>query len=105
MKHDDMGDPDSIPVTVGSLWRARDGRIMRVMQHLPDPIYPFQRPRVRCYVLNAHEGMRRNTTIGAEFFGGCGKFLQPHEPAQGIEAEGRDAQRLGAEPESGDSHG
>lgn len=59
-------------VEIGSLWDARDGRVMRVESFGPNQ-------KVSVTVLNASKRMRKRTLIGLELFGfdGC-CFLRPY---------------------------
>lgn len=59
---------------VGSVWLARDGRIMRVEQWYPKSQYAQNTAKMA--VLNPSNGMRRMTRAALD---GFGTFLQPHQ--------------------------
>jgi len=59
---------------VGSLWMARDGRIMQVENWFPPGEFGTHAARMK--VLNAKKGMRRTTQADLR---GFGSFLKPYE--------------------------
>lgn len=61
---------------VGTVWKARDGRVMRVDEVII-PVLASDMPWAKVTVLNAGKGMRRKTTMNTGNFD-PGAFLQPH---------------------------
>lgn len=62
---------------VGTTWRARDGRIMRVDEVVIPPD-AADMPWAKLTVLNPEKGMRRTTKMHTGNFDPCA-FLQPHD--------------------------
>lgn len=65
---------------IGTVWKARDGRIMRVDEVII-PVLAQDMPWAKMTVLNPRKGMRRKTAMHTGNFD-FGAFLQPHEEAQ-----------------------
>lgn len=67
---------------VGSKWRARDGRIMRVDEVII-PVCPEDLPWAKLTVLNPSKGIRRHTAMSTANFGSdiVSAFLRPVDEA------------------------